>query len=169
MVCGVEEHHPEGSYHLRYGLNGKQVWEPVGEADPIALRNSRIHDLNNPKDASTQRLVEAHSGLSRSWMRLIGGLRAHHDRALGSIGFCNRARHLALGWMKFVFYDDTVQRIRAYSCLKLPTLTVVSTVARVRIMPETSLSSTPPFRRPNSPTPELWWVRKIQSQGAKER
>jgi len=63
MVRGVEEHHPEGSYHLRYGVNGKQVWEPVGGADPIALRNSRIHDLNNPKDSSSQRLVETHTAV----------------------------------------------------------------------------------------------------------
>ena len=57
MVCGVEEHHPEGSYHLRYGLNGKQVWEPVGVADPIVLRNSRIHDLSSP--ATTRKYLAA--------------------------------------------------------------------------------------------------------------
>jgi integrase/recombinase XerD len=63
MVRGVEEHHPEGSYHLRYGVNGKQVWEPVRGADPTALRNSRAHDLNNPKDSSSQRLVESHTAV----------------------------------------------------------------------------------------------------------
>ena len=61
VVRGIEEHHPEGSYHLRYGINGKQVWEPVGGADPIALRSSHTHDLNNPKDSSSQCLVEPHS------------------------------------------------------------------------------------------------------------
>jgi hypothetical protein len=39
------------------------VWERVGEVDPIALRTSRIHDLNNPKEASSQRLVEAHTAV----------------------------------------------------------------------------------------------------------
>jgi hypothetical protein len=39
------------------------VWQPVREADPVALRTSRVHDLNNPKDDSSQRLAETHTAV----------------------------------------------------------------------------------------------------------
>lgn len=35
LVNGVQEHHPEGSYYLRYMRGGKRVWELVG-VDPAA-------------------------------------------------------------------------------------------------------------------------------------
>jgi hypothetical protein len=43
MVGDVTEHHPEGSYHLRYKRDGKHIWEAVGP-DPntaLSLRASR--------------------------------------------------------------------------------------------------------------------------------
>jgi hypothetical protein len=59
FVAGIAQHHPEATYHLRYTINGKSVWESVKGADPIALRNARIHNLAHPLEAASQRLAEA--------------------------------------------------------------------------------------------------------------
>ena len=59
LVAGVAQHHPEATYHLRYTINGKSVWESVKGDDPIALRNARIHNLAHPLEAASQRLAEA--------------------------------------------------------------------------------------------------------------
>lgn len=37
LVDGKPEHHPEGSYYLRYLRNGKRVWEPVGDDASTAV------------------------------------------------------------------------------------------------------------------------------------
>lgn len=37
VVRGEPEHHPEGSYFLRYAREGKRVWESVGTDAQLAL------------------------------------------------------------------------------------------------------------------------------------
>lgn len=47
LVDGQPEHHPEACYYLRYGRDGKRVWESVGpdpDAAIVALRNKQ-HDV----------------------------------------------------------------------------------------------------------------------------
>jgi integrase/recombinase XerD len=63
LVAGVEEHHPEGTYYLRYRVNSKQVWEQAGDnPDGVAgLRKDRAEQLANPNLSATQRLVEQHT------------------------------------------------------------------------------------------------------------
>jgi len=49
-VGGVPEHHPEGAYHLRYRVDGRQIWESVGN-DPehaVDLRSTRGDQLAHP-------------------------------------------------------------------------------------------------------------------------
>jgi hypothetical protein len=50
-VKGTPEHHPEGTYHVRYRVNGKSVWEkvcmgddPKQASDLAALRQSQLAD-----------------------------------------------------------------------------------------------------------------------------
>lgn len=37
VVDGKPEHHPEGSYFLRYISDGKRIWEAVGNDPQLAL------------------------------------------------------------------------------------------------------------------------------------
>jgi hypothetical protein len=49
LIKGKPEHHPEGSYYLRFLRDRKRVWQPVGkESDVVinALRNKE-HDLQS--------------------------------------------------------------------------------------------------------------------------
>jgi hypothetical protein len=64
LVRGKPEHHPEGTYHVRYRVNGKPVWEkvcvgddPYGAADLAALRQSQFADSH---DTASQRIVDEH-------------------------------------------------------------------------------------------------------------
>jgi hypothetical protein len=60
LIDGKPEHRPEGVYHIRYSVNGKRVWQPVGDdaslaqvalqkkalelnADVLAARSDRAH------------------------------------------------------------------------------------------------------------------------------
>lgn len=50
LVGGVPEHHPEAAYHLRYRVDGRQIWENVGN-DPehaVDLRSTRGDQLAHP-------------------------------------------------------------------------------------------------------------------------
>jgi integrase/recombinase XerD len=49
VVDGKPEHHPEGTYYLRYRLAGKRVWTPIG-SDP-SLVFDRWREKNNQLDA----------------------------------------------------------------------------------------------------------------------
>lgn len=62
VVQGVPEHHPEGTYHLRYRVNGKRVWESVSDdaITAVNLRDSRLFQLKHPNSQSGQRLAETH-------------------------------------------------------------------------------------------------------------
>lgn len=60
VVQRAPEHHPEGTYHLRYRVKGKRVWESVGD-DPVAavsLKDSRLFQLKHPHSQDGQRLAE---------------------------------------------------------------------------------------------------------------
>jgi len=63
LVKGVPEEHPEGTYHLRYRLNGKQVWEHAGDNpdNVIAFRQARLFPLANPNTETGQRLADEHN------------------------------------------------------------------------------------------------------------
>jgi integrase/recombinase XerD len=37
LIKGQPEHHPEGSYYLRFLRDGKRVWQPVGSAGDAAV------------------------------------------------------------------------------------------------------------------------------------
>jgi integrase/recombinase XerD len=41
LIRGNAEHHPEGTYFLRYLKNGKRVWEPVGSDPTFVLDEKR--------------------------------------------------------------------------------------------------------------------------------
>jgi hypothetical protein len=60
LVRGIEELHPEGTYHLRYTVNGKRVWEHAGDdpAGAVSLRDSRAWALANPNSKLSQHLAE---------------------------------------------------------------------------------------------------------------
>ena len=55
FVNGKPEHYPEGSYHLRYTVRGKQVWAKVGKDALKALvaRDQREWVLNNTDPDAT--------------------------------------------------------------------------------------------------------------------
>jgi integrase/recombinase XerD len=49
VIEGSAQHHPEGSYYLRFLKDGKRTWQPVGtdaDAAVVALRNVE-HDLQS--------------------------------------------------------------------------------------------------------------------------
>jgi integrase/recombinase XerD len=64
LVRGTPEHHPEGTYHLRYRVNGKPVWEKVRIGDDskqaAELAADRQSQLADPIDADSQRIVDEH-------------------------------------------------------------------------------------------------------------
>ena len=50
LVGGVPEHHPEAAYHLRYRVDGRQIWENIGD-DPehaLELKATRFDQLTHP-------------------------------------------------------------------------------------------------------------------------
>jgi hypothetical protein len=47
VVDGKPEHHPEGSYFLRYaGADGKRVWRPVGNDPQLALTEKQNREMS---------------------------------------------------------------------------------------------------------------------------
>jgi hypothetical protein len=62
LVQRVPEHHSEGTYHLRYRVYGKRVWESAGD-DPISavsLRDSRLFQLKHPNSQQGEGLAARH-------------------------------------------------------------------------------------------------------------
>ena len=59
LVQRLPEHHPEGTYHLRYRVKGKRVWESLGD-DPIAavhFRDCRLFQLKHPNYPKIERVA----------------------------------------------------------------------------------------------------------------
>ena len=61
LVNGVPEYHPEGTYHIRFTLDGKQVWKSVGKDAIWAVRQWQVNScvINNPTSIATAAVLEA--------------------------------------------------------------------------------------------------------------
>jgi integrase/recombinase XerD len=60
LMGGVPEHHPEAAYHLRYRVDGRQIWENVGD-DPehaVELRATRVDQLLHPNTRDAKIFAE---------------------------------------------------------------------------------------------------------------
>jgi len=64
LVKGIPEEHPEGTYNLRYAVNGVYKWEAVdGDAESaVALRSQRRDELAHPKGSLAKYLPDPASG-----------------------------------------------------------------------------------------------------------
>jgi integrase/recombinase XerD len=58
LIQGNAEHHPEGTYFLRYGKNGKRVWERVGNDAQLALTAKQKREKSLEAKAVGVELVE---------------------------------------------------------------------------------------------------------------
>lgn len=58
VVHGEPEHHPEGSYFLRYAREGKRVWESVGTDAQLALLAKLKREKSFEAKAAGVELVE---------------------------------------------------------------------------------------------------------------
>jgi integrase/recombinase XerD len=59
IVDGKPEHHPEGTYFLRYAKNGKRVWERVGNDSQLALTAKQKREKTLEAKAVGVEVVEA--------------------------------------------------------------------------------------------------------------
>jgi integrase/recombinase XerD len=99
LVQGTPEHHPEGTYQVRYRVNGKRTWEGAGD-DPeraVSLRDSRLWQLKNHRSDCFQRLADNHPAVPTESEAATNRLRMNDEvkTYLANVAKLSRKTHKA--------------------------------------------------------------------------